>query len=877
MNDAPLAKTLSRAEFKIILENKFATHFNWIMKIGIYRRVEISNIRIMKTLKTLLAVPMLCVMLSGASLEAATVTLRTIGTTGTKDGTVTVPVTVAGFTDKLSMQFSLQWDQTVLQYSSIGSFGLPGGVASDFNVTEDRVNAGQLAMAWITSDGQEQSVADGTVVVNVTFTVIGETDTSSNIGFIVSPTATLIDDVPPAKTEGTVTVAAPADVVVNTAPTISAISDKKITQDTATSAIAFTVGDTATGLDSLVISKTSSNTEVVLAQDIVLGGSGASRTVTVTPVTGKIGFATISLTVTDGGGLTATESFEVTVGAPNKPPTITSVADKVIWDGATSTFSFTIGDEENSADQLTVTASSSNTDVIPAANLAITGTGASKVLAITPISGTEGATLVTLMVKDTDQEETAISFTVTVTKRRVYFVSSSGTVGSAVDVPIKLSAQGGEAGLSFSVKFDPTVLSSPNLNLGSGATGASLNVNSTFAQDGKIGVSLLLLSGTFEAGEQEVAVLSLAIGSGANSGDLSISFSDDPLERLNSTPEAISLEAAYQDSVITLATGLEGDVNPRPTGDDKVNLFDWVQTGRLAAKLDDATNPITTLSEFQRADTSPKSALGDGKINLFDWVQTGRYAAKLDTPIPTAGGPGGPFDVQSLVASKVVSQIAGTGTMLHGRVIENGSNVSIKLSLESKGNVAAAAFSLWLDPNEWEYLGTETPPDGGGSALVVNEREIGAGQLGFVMSQPPGQVYPEGRIDLLEIQLSALNSVLSMRSTIEFSDSPIEGAAASVLAENLELSFNLDGEGLNAAPMLLNQIEDGFLELEIKAMSGRVVSIETSEDLVGWRAIWSGEIPFDGRIQIFDENLQYQGQHFYRVVNREVYDFREIR
>ena len=46
---------------------------------------------------------------------------------------------------------------------------------------------------------------------------------------------------------------------------------------------------------------------------IVFGGSGASRDVTVTPVSGLSGTATITIRVTDGGGLFAEDTFTLTV------------------------------------------------------------------------------------------------------------------------------------------------------------------------------------------------------------------------------------------------------------------------------------------------------------------------------------------------------------------------------------------------------------------------------------------------------------------------------------------------------------------------------------------------------------------------------------
>ena len=102
----------------------------------------------------------------------------------------------------------------------------------------------------------------------------------------------------------------------NDAPTITAISPATTMKNNATTAIAFTIGDTDTAAASLTVSATSSNTTLVPNVNITIGGSGANRTVTVTPASGKTGTATITVTVSDGTTTTST-TFTITVKPPN--------------------------------------------------------------------------------------------------------------------------------------------------------------------------------------------------------------------------------------------------------------------------------------------------------------------------------------------------------------------------------------------------------------------------------------------------------------------------------------------------------------------------------------------------------------------------------
>jgi hypothetical protein len=95
---------------------------------------------------------------------------------------------------------------------------------------------------------------------------------------------------------------------VNDAPVVSDITDRTIDWNTTTGAVAFTIGD-PDGLTGLVVSGVSSNLTLVPAANIVFGGTGASRTVTVTPASNQFGDATVTVTVTDPGGLTASDTF----------------------------------------------------------------------------------------------------------------------------------------------------------------------------------------------------------------------------------------------------------------------------------------------------------------------------------------------------------------------------------------------------------------------------------------------------------------------------------------------------------------------------------------------------------------------------------------
>jgi hypothetical protein len=106
----------------------------------------------------------------------------------------------------------------------------------------------------------------------------------------------------------------------NSAPSISVIADQTINEDTATAPLAFTLGDDITAPESITVSATSADTTLVPSENIVFSGSGANRSVTVTPAPDQSGSVTITLTASDGS-LGSDEVFVLTVTAVDDAPT----------------------------------------------------------------------------------------------------------------------------------------------------------------------------------------------------------------------------------------------------------------------------------------------------------------------------------------------------------------------------------------------------------------------------------------------------------------------------------------------------------------------------------------------------------------------------
>jgi hypothetical protein len=108
---------------------------------------------------------------------------------------------------------------------------------------------------------------------------------------------------------------APTPSPVNFPPTLSGIADRTGDQDTVIGPIEFSVADRETDAAMLNVTAVADGTAVVPADGIVLGGSGAVRTITLTPLEAATGDVTVTLTATDPQGSRALGAFRVTINA----------------------------------------------------------------------------------------------------------------------------------------------------------------------------------------------------------------------------------------------------------------------------------------------------------------------------------------------------------------------------------------------------------------------------------------------------------------------------------------------------------------------------------------------------------------------------------
>ena len=195
-----------------------------------------------------------------------------------------------------------------------------GVLSNDTDADFDLLSVSEVDGAFL-NVGFPTATANGTVTLNsngsFTYTPSGNFYGTDSFNYTVSDGMLGTDT-------ATVTITVTS---VNDVPTISDIGNQTIAEEGNTGALSFTVGDVETPVASLTLSGSSGNTTLVPNGNIIFGGSGATRTVLVTPAADQFGTALITVTVTDADTGTASDTFTVTVTSVNDVPTISDISD----------------------------------------------------------------------------------------------------------------------------------------------------------------------------------------------------------------------------------------------------------------------------------------------------------------------------------------------------------------------------------------------------------------------------------------------------------------------------------------------------------------------------------------------------------------------
>ncbi|MCB9306337.1 MAG: HYR domain-containing protein [Lewinellaceae bacterium] len=221
--------------------------------------------------------------------------------------TVSIDITALNFDSLGSLQFSLGWDFSVLQYSSVSNFNPALQLlASDFGTTQTA--NGLLTFLWTTDAAQGTSLPDGAVLFTINLNVIGTGGANSGIVFgdvpsireAVSNASGSPEEIPAIWINGTVN-------VVDDFPPILACPDNV--------AVDLPNGNVNVMVNGLEPTALQDNCGGTVALNYATTGATTGQGTGNANGTYNPGVTTVTYTATDQAGNTSTCSFTVTVNA----------------------------------------------------------------------------------------------------------------------------------------------------------------------------------------------------------------------------------------------------------------------------------------------------------------------------------------------------------------------------------------------------------------------------------------------------------------------------------------------------------------------------------------------------------------------------------
>ena len=193
-------------------------------------------------------------------------------------------------------------------------------------------------------------------------------------------------------------------------------------------------------------------------------GVASGGKVTFTPNPGAGGEDFLTYRVLNGETASETVQVNLRIEVVNDPPEISRIASQTLFENDDSlVIPITIADEETAASQLVVTATSSDTTVLPNSGLSLAGEGTSRILTIQPQTGVYAVTTILVEVSD-GVNTTQRSFQLQLSPSLAYkVIALAGPVGTQVTQPLVIANDGRVGGYGETLNGDST---RPFINLG---------------------------------------------------------------------------------------------------------------------------------------------------------------------------------------------------------------------------------------------------------------------------------------------------------------------------------------------------------------------------------------------------------------------------
>ncbi len=359
----------------------------------------------------------------------------------------------------------------------------------------------------------------------------------------------------------------------------------------------------------------------------------------------------------------------------------------------------------------------------------------------------------------------AATLTVSAAPRVVRVVSQLAGVGGIVEVPVELSALGEESAVGFSLEFDPARLWFTGASPGTGVPGGQLQLNTSQAGAGRVGVAVATGFGqALAAGVRELVRVRFQVVGGL--GVANVGLGDTPIWREVADVYGEARPASSSNGTVTVV------------GPPVILLQPQSQTvpvlGNMTLSVT-ATGAPPISYQWRWKGTNLTGAAG-AQLTLtnIQSSQGGTYSVMVSN----VGGVRVSADAEIKIARVVSVECP---TVLLGQT----TNAVVKLL--AGGDENAVGFSLRFDPTRLRFIAWQPGLDTTNASFNVNTNEAGAGLIGVAVAMPGLNSMPGGLRQILLVRLGAIQPV--WETSLSFTDTPVVRELADGSAEPLPSAF----------------------------------------------------------------------------------------
>ena len=545
---------------------------------------------------------------------------------------------------------------------------------------------------------------------------------------------------------------------------------------------------------------------------LVAAASAAGSTVTVTPL--AAGVATITVTATDAGGsgLSATQTFAVTV--PNRAPVVArSLADRPVEvsDGVFMV-DVSLAFRDPDGDPLTYGASSSGPSV---ASVTVAGS----VVSVAPLSGGTATVTVTATDRTGSNMSAAQTFTVTVANRSPVPVATLSplslrvsTGARSVEVSNAFSDPDGDALTYGAWSSAPSVATVT-------ATGSTVEVTPVSAGTATVTVTATDGGGsntsatqTFEVtvanrspvAEESLPALSLRVSERVRSVDVSGAFSD---------PDGDPLTYGASSSAPSVATvsvsGSTVAVRPVSAG-----------TATVTVTATDETGSNTSATQTFEVTVANRSPVAEGSLAALS-LRVADGAAPVEVSGAFSDPDGDPLTYGASSSAPSVARVSVSGSTVRVTPVSPGTAVVTVTATDRGGSNTSAtqAFTVTVEPNagpEAVVTLENKALDLQGGALPVD--------VAFAFRDPDGDplTYAARSSDESVATVSVSGSTVTVRpvavgtTTVTVTATDVDGSNTTATQTfRVTVAGNRSPEPVGSLPPLSLRVEDGAESVDV--------------------------------------------------------------